>query len=178
MDIKRLHYTATIKIVGLGSSGADAVNRLSGSDLEGVDLVLVHAGDPQPLTEYDADAKIGVDKGSARVSGAGGNSTGGPQAVRESEEELREALKDADMIVLIAGEGEESEIGVAPLIGEIAKEIGALIAGVIANRVDLKSHDSARLEEGVQSLREAVDMLIMVPDDTLLPGFLAALRGT
>jgi len=79
--------------------------------------------------------------------------------------------------VLIAGEGEESEIEVAPLIGEIAKEIGALIAGVIANRVDLKSHDSARLEEGVQSLREAVDMLIMVPDDTLLPGFFAALRG-
>lgn len=178
MDIKRPRYAATIKIVGLGSNGAEAVNRLVGSDLEGVDLLLIYAGDARSIAGYDAEARIDIANGPAPVPEANGGSTTMPRGIRESEEEIREALQDADMVVLIAGEGDESEIGVAPLVGEIAKDMGALIAGVIANQADLEeSRDSARVEQGVQYLREAVDMLIMVPDSTLLPGFFAALRG-
>ncbi len=95
---------------------------------------------------------------------------------QERRVEIGEALKGADMVVLIAGEGGEAEVEAAPVIGEIAKNTGALVAGVITCPLAPEDY-SARVEEGVQSLREAVDMLIMVPDDTLLPGFFAALRG-
>lgn len=178
MDIKRPRYAATIKVVGLGSSGTEAVNRLVGSELEGVDLVLIHANGSQPLAHYDADASIEVDEGVAPTSGTNGGPAPGPRQVEESEDEIREALEGADMIVLIAGEGDEPEIGVAPLVGQIAKESGALIAGVIANQTDHESlAGTTRMEEGVQVLREAVDMLVVVPDDTLLPGLFTALRG-
>lgn len=177
MDIKRPHYAATIKVVGLGVRSAEVVDRLIGSDLEGVDFVLVRVEDPLYFAEYDgAGGSLG--NGTARtVPVADGNPTG-LRLIEGNREELREALKDADMIVLIAGEGDEPELEAAPLVGQIARESGALIAGVIANPVELEGpHDSARIERGVQSLREAVDMLIMVPDSGLLPGFFAALRG-
>lgn len=178
MDIKRPRYAATIKVLGLGSSGADAVNRLVGSELEGVDLVLIHADGAWPLVGYDADAEIEIDDGLTLLSEGNGSLASEPRVVEESEEEIRETLRGADMIVLIAGEGDEPEIGVAPLVGQIAKESGALIAGVIADQADHEnSAGSARMKAGVQALREAVDMLIVVPDDTLLPGLFTALRG-
>ncbi|WP_166397650.1 hypothetical protein [Rubrobacter marinus] len=178
MDIKRPRYAATIKVVGLGSGGAEAVNRLVGSELEGVDLVLIQANGVRSLAEYEADASIEIDEGVALLSETNGSLASAPHQVEGSEEEIREALEGADMIVLIAGEGDEPEVGAAPLVGQIAKESGALIAGVIANQPDHESPaGTARTEVGVQALREAVDMLVVVPDDTLLPGLFTALRG-
>jgi cell division protein FtsZ len=178
MDITRTHYAANIKVVGLGSSGADAMSHISSLDIEGVDFILVRAHGAQSPAVYDREGKVGGGN-AARILEVGNDSEVEPRAVKESSDELRSALKDADMIVLITGESDEPQIGVAPSIGKIAREMGALVAGIVTHPVESqRSHEySARLEEGVQSLREAVDMLIMVPDDTLLPGFFAALRG-
>lgn len=177
MDLTRPHYAATIKMVGLGSSAAEAVNRFVDRDLEGVDFVLVQTDDARFLSEH-AGVETGDGDGTAQDPETKGNIPVKPQVIKGDKEEIRGALKDADMIVLVAGEGSEPEIGVAPLIGEVAKDMGALIAGVIARPVDPEGpHNSTRTEEGVHALREAVDMLIMVPDNTLLPGFFAALRG-
>lgn len=172
MDITRVHYVATVKVVGLGGNGADAISRIVGSSLEGVESVLIHTED-RPTAAYDSDVKINL----GRIPGAPEGALDEPSLV-EIRSELAEALKGADMIVLIAGEDSQPEVRVAPIMGEIAKDNGALIAGVVTRNSTLEeTYDPVQVEEGIQLLREAVDMMIMVPDETLLPGLLVALRG-
>lgn len=163
MDTTRVHYIATLKVIGLGDGGAETISRAIDSSLEGVESILVHTDDRSLLT-YDADIKIKP----GELSGE----------LEETREKFEDALKDADMIVLVTGEGDQPEARIAPIIGKIAKERGVLIAGVVTRRsTPEEPYDSAQAEEGVQLLREAVDMMIVVPDETLLPGFFAALRG-
>jgi cell division protein FtsZ len=165
MDTTRVHYVATIKVIGLGDSGAEIISRAIDSSLEGVKSILIHTDD-RSLSTYDADAKIQL-SGELVV-----------KAGSLFEETIRDELDDADMIVLVAGEGDQPETRIAPIIGKIAKEVGILIAGVVTRRSTSEEPlDSAQVEEGVQLLREAADMMIMVPDETLLPGFFTALKG-
>jgi cell division protein FtsZ len=163
-DTTRKHYAATIKVVGLGRSGSAAAKRATASTLEKIEPILVYADGQLPAAPRGANSVETEPDKLIRMET--------DPTAQELKEKIQEALTGADMVVLIAGSSDEPELQIAPLVGEVAKEMGALLAAVVAHL----SASSDR-EEGIQSLREAVDMLVMVPDDTLLPGFLTALRG-
>ena len=124
-------YLAVIKVVGVGGGGSNAVSRMVDAGLEGVEFVAVNT-DAQALQACDADVKIGIGHKLTKGLGAGANPEVGAGAAAESRDEIKEALKGADMVFVTAGEGGGTGTGAAPVIAEIAKqEIGALTVGVV-----------------------------------------------
>ncbi|HEY6962759.1 MAG TPA: cell division protein FtsZ, partial [Gaiellaceae bacterium] len=124
------NYLAVIKVVGVGGGGTNAVNRMVDAGLTGVEFVAVNT-DAQALLGCDADVKIHIGAKATRGLGAGADPTVGREAAMESRDELKEALKGADMIFVTAGEGGGTGTGGAPIVAEIARELEALTVGVV-----------------------------------------------
>src|SRR5206468_6760584 len=123
-------YLAVIKVVGVGGGGTNAVNRMVDAGLRGVEFIAVNT-DAQALLMCDADVKIHIGSKITRGLGAGADPSIGREAATESRDELKEALKGADMVFVTAGKGGGTGTGAAPIIAEIARELGSLTVGVV-----------------------------------------------
>jgi cell division protein FtsZ len=162
-------YLAVIKVVGVGGGGSNAVSRMVDAGLRGVEFVAVNT-DAQALQACDADVKIGIGHNLTKGLGAGANPEVGAGAAAESRDEIKDALKGADMIFITCGEGGGTGTGAAPVIAEIAKqEIGALTVGAVTKPFEFEGKKRmAQAEEGIDRLRKEVDTLITVPNEKLL----------
>src|SRR5216110_758307 len=161
-------YLAVIKVVGVGGGGTNAVNRMVDAGLKGVEFTAVNT-DAQALQMTDADIKLQIGGQLTRGLGAGANPEVGYAAANESRDELKEALKGADMVFVTAGEGGGTGTGAAPVVGELAREIGALTVGVVTKPFGFEGRKrSQQSEMGIDNLREVVDTLIVIENDRLL----------
>src|SRR5829696_5309248 len=162
-------YLAVIKVVGVGGGGTNAVNRMIDAGLSGVEFIACNT-DAQALQMTDADIKLNIGHNLTKGLGAGANPQVGQGAAAESRDDIKEALKGADMVFVTAGEGGGTGTGAAPVIAEIAKnEIGALTVGVVTRPFSFEGSQRTRqAEEGIQRLREQVDTLIVIPNEKLL----------
>ena len=163
------NYLAVIKVVGVGGGGTNAVNRMVDAGLKGVEFIAVNT-DAQALQMTDADIKLQIGSQLTRGLGAGANPQIGQGAAQESRDDIKEALKGADMVFVTAGEGGGTGTGAAPVIAEIAKnEIGALTVGVVTRPFEFEGSQRQRqAQEGIDRLREQVDTLITIPNEKLL----------
>jgi cell division protein FtsZ len=162
------NYLAVIKVVGVGGGGTNAVNRMVEAGITGVEFIAVNT-DAQALLMTDADVKVHIGSKATRGLGAGADPTVGLAAAQESRDELKEALKGADMIFVTAGEGGGTGTGAAPVIAELGRELGALTVGVVTKPFGFEGRRRAeQAEVGIQSLREGVDTLIVIENDRLL----------
>jgi cell division protein FtsZ len=162
------NYLAVIKVVGVGGGGTNAVNRMVDSGLSGVEFIAVNT-DAQALMMTDADVKIQVGAQSTRGLGAGADPEIGLAAAQESRDELKDALKGADMVFITAGEGGGTGTGGAPIVAELGQEIGALTVGVVTRPFAFEGRKRAdQAERGVDQLRDRVDTLIVIENDRLL----------
>ena len=162
-------YLAVIKVVGVGGGGTNAVNRMIDAGLSGVEFIAANT-DAQALQMTDADLKLHIGANLTKGLGAGANPQIGQGAAAESRDDIKEALKGADMVFVTAGEGGGTGTGAAPVIAEIAKnEIGALTVGVVTRPFAFEgSQRSRQAQEGIDRLREMVDTLIVIPNEKLL----------
>ena len=162
-------YLAVIKVVGVGGGGTNAVNRMVDAGLRGVEFVAANT-DAQALAMCDADVKLNIGHELTKGLGAGANPEVGFGAAGESRDDIKEALKGADMVFVTAGEGGGTGTGAAPVIAEIAKnEIGALTVGVVTKPFEFEGTQRMRqAEEAIQRLREADYKLIVIPNEKLL----------
>ena len=162
-------YLAVIKVVGVGGGGTNAVNRMVDAGLRGVEFIAANT-DAQALQMCDADIKLNIGHEVTKGLGAGANPDVGFSSAAESRDDIKEALKGADMVFVTAGEGGGTGTGAAPVIAEIAKnEIGALTVGVVTKPFEFEGTTRTRqAEEGVARLREVVDTLIVIPNEKLL----------
>jgi cell division protein FtsZ len=161
-------YLAVIKVVGIGGGGSNAVTRMVESGMSGVEFVAVNT-DAQALLMTESDVKIHIGSQATRGLGAGADPRVGAAAAQESRDELKEALKGADMIFVTAGEGGGTGTGGAPVVAEIGRELGALTVGVVTRPFTFEGRMRAgQAEEGVQNLRDNVDTLIVIENERLL----------
>src|SRR3954452_10245243 len=161
-------FLAVIKVAGVGGGGTNAVNRMVEAGLAGVEFIGVNT-DAQALLMLDADLKVQIGSGSTRGLGAGADPNVGREAAQESRDELKDALKGADMVFVTAGEGGGTGTGGAPVVAEIARELGALTVGVVTRPFSFEGKRRAdQAEGGIQELAERVDTLIVIPNDRLL----------
>jgi cell division protein FtsZ len=162
-------YLAVIKVVGVGGGGTNAVNRMVDAGLRGVEFIAANT-DAQALQMCDADIKLNIGHDLTKGLGAGANPEVGFGAAAESRDDIKEALKGADMVFVTAGEGGGTGTGAAPVIAEIAKnEIGSLTVGVVTKPFDFEGTQRMRqADEGIARLREVVDTLIVIPNEKLL----------
>jgi cell division protein FtsZ len=162
------NYLAVIKVVGVGGGGTNAVNRMVDAGLAGVEFIAVNT-DAQALMMTDADVKIQVGSQVTRGLGAGADPEIGFAAAQESRDELKEALKGADMVFVTAGEGGGTGTGGAPVVAELGQEIGALTVGVVTRPFAFEGRKRAdQAERGIDQLRDRVDTLIVIENDRLL----------
>ncbi|MGB2953949.1 MAG: cell division protein FtsZ [Gaiellaceae bacterium] len=163
------NYLAVIKVVGIGGGGTNAVTRMVESGLTGCEFIAVNT-DAQALLMCEADVKIHIGSEETRGLGAGANPEVGRAAAHESRDELKDAIKGADMVFITAGEGGGTGTGGAPIIGHLAKgELGALTVGVVTRPFSFEGRIRARQAEvGVDELRDEVDTLIVIENDRLL----------
>jgi cell division protein FtsZ len=162
------NYLAVIKVVGVGGGGSNAVNRMVDAGLTGVDFIAANT-DAQALLAVDADMKIHIGAESTRGLGAGANPEVGRTAAEESRDELKDALKGADMVFVTAGEGGGTGTGGAPIVAEIARELGALTVGVVTRPFGFEGRKRAdQAMMGTEELRDNVDTLIVIENDRLL----------
>jgi cell division protein FtsZ len=162
-------YLAVIKVVGVGGGGTNAVNRMVDAGLRGVEFIAANT-DAQALQMCDADIKLNIGTDLTKGLGAGADPNVGRGAAAESRDDIKEALKGADMVFVTAGEGGGTGTGAAPVIADIAKnEIGALTVGVVTRPFGFEGTQRARsAQEGINELREYVDTLIVIPNEKLL----------
>ncbi len=164
------NYLAVIKVVGVGGGGTNAVTRMVDAGVAGVDFIAVNT-DAQALLMCDADVKIAVGSRATKGLGAGADPEVGRAAAHESRDELKEALKGADMIFVTAGEGGGTGTGGAPIVAELARELDppALTVGVVTRPFSFEGRKRAQqAEQGIQELRDRVDTLIVIENDRLL----------
>ncbi|GAE33864.1 cell division protein FtsZ [Halalkalibacter akibai] len=165
MDMDQL---AQIKVIGVGGGGSNAVNRMIENGLQGVDFIAVNT-DAQALHLSKAEAKLQLGGKLTRGLGAGANPDIGKKAAEESREQLEEVLQGADMVFITAGMGGGTGTGAAPVIAEVAKELGALTVGVVTRPFTFEGRKrSTHAAAGIQALKEKVDTLIVIPNDRLL----------
>jgi cell division protein FtsZ len=161
-------YLAVIKVVGVGGGGSNAVSRMVEAGMSGVEFVAVNT-DAQALLMADADVKIHIGSKATRGLGAGADPRVGLAAAQESRDELKEALKGADMVFVTAGEGGGTGTGGAPVLAEIGRELDALTVGVVTRPFAFEGRLRAeQAEVGIQNLRDNVDTLIVIENDRLL----------
>src|SRR6476660_5634621 len=161
-------YVAVIKVVGCGGGGSNAVNRMVDAGLRGVEFIAVNT-DAQALQMTDADVRLHIGQVATRGLGAGANPDVGREAAIESRDALKEALKGADMVFVTAGEGGGTGTGAAPIVAELARELGALTVGVVTKPFAFEGRKrSQQAELGIDNLRDRVDTLIVIENDRLL----------
>src|SRR3954447_2151868 len=161
-------YVAVIKVVGCGGGGSNAVNRMVDAGLRGVEFIAGNT-DAQALQMTDADVRLHIGAVATRGLGAGANPDVGREAAIESRDELKEALKGADMVFVTAGEGGGTGTGAAPVIAELAKELGALTVGIVTRPFAFEGRRRTdQADRGIEDLASKVDTLVVIPNDRLL----------
>ncbi|HET6691755.1 MAG TPA: cell division protein FtsZ [Miltoncostaeaceae bacterium] len=162
------NYVAVIRVVGVGGAGCNAVNRMIEAGLRGVEFVAINT-DRQALEESEADVRIPVGMELTRGLGTGGDLGLGEQALRESEEQVRRALRGSDLVFIAAGEGGGTGSGAAPAVAKIARELGALTVAVVTRPFGFEGNRRTRIaDEGLSRLQEAADTVIIIPNDRLM----------
>lgn len=168
MDAKQTEVNARIKVVGVGGGGCNAINRMIAEGLSGIEFIAINT-DAQALLKSSAPTRVRIGDKSTRGLGAGGDPRIGQAAAEESAEELYEVLKGSDMVFVTAGLGGGTGTGAAPVVAQIAKEIGALTIGVVTRPFTFEgTHRSKSAEMGTAALKEHADTLIIIPNDRLL----------
>ena len=159
---------AIIKVIGVGGGGNNTVNRMIEHGVQGIEFIAVNT-DSQALNLSKAEVKIQIGEKSARGLGAGANPEVGKKAAEESKEQIKAALQGADMVFVTAGMGGGTGTGAAPVIAQIARDLGALTVGVVTRPFTFEGRKrSTQATGGVSAMKEAVDTLIVVPNDRLL----------
>ncbi len=159
---------ANIKVVGVGGGGSNAVNRMISAGLKGVEFITVNT-DAQALSMSLASTKIQIGAKLTKGLGAGGNPEIGEKAAEESRDDIVQHLNGADMVFVTAGMGGGTGTGGAPIVAQVAKELGALTVGVVTRPFTFEGRKRyTQADQGVKKLRECVDTLITIPNDKLL----------
>ncbi len=168
MDAEQFVQVAKIKVIGVGGGGCNAVTRMVDEGVQGVEFYVANT-DAQTLNGTKIKNKIVIGKELTKGLGAGGNPEVGRKAAQESEEEIREALKDADMVFVAAGMGGGTGTGAAPVIAKIAKDLGALTVGVVTKPFTFEGpRRLSQAFDGLNELSQNVDSIIVVSNDRLL----------
>ncbi len=161
-------YLAVIKVVGIGGAGVNAVNRMIEAGVRGVEFIALNT-DAQALLMSDADVKLDIGRDVTKGLGAGANPEIGRAAAEEHRAEIEDVLKGSDMVFITAGEGGGTGTGGAPVVAEVARSVGALCVGVVTRPFGFEGRRRAvHAEQGIEELKEAVDTLIIIPNDRLL----------
>ena len=159
--------TVQIKVIGVGGGGGNAVNTMIAQGMQGAEFIVVNT-DKQVLVNSQATHRIQIGEKSTRGQGAGGRPEVGEKAAEESKEEIAAVLKGTDMVFITAGMGGGTGTGAAPVIAEIAKEMGILTVGVVTKPFKFEGKKRSTLaEQGIARLSEHVDSLIVIPNDRL-----------
>lgn len=159
---------AKIKVVGVGGGGNNAVNRMIDAGVKGVEFIAFNT-DKQALRASKAETKIQIGEKITKGLGAGANPEIGEKSAEESKDEIREALEGSDMVFITAGMGGGTGTGAAPIIAEVAKELGLLTVGVVTKPFTFEGMKRAKsAERGISALKEKVDTLVIIPNDRLL----------
>lgn len=163
------NYLAVIKVVGVGGGGTNAVNRMIEEGIRGVEFVAINT-DAQALAISDADIKVHIGTDLTRGLGAGANPEVGRKAADESRDDIAEALAGADMVFITCGEGGGTGTGAAPIVADIAmNEVGALTVAVVTKPFTFEGCKRKKsAEEGIKTLSDCVDTMIVIPNDKLL----------
>jgi cell division protein FtsZ len=165
--VREYPVPAIIRVIGAGGGGSNAVNRMIECGLEGVEFIAINT-DIQDLRKSKAETKLQIGCKLTGGRGAGGKPDVGEKAANEDRELITEAVKGADMVFVTAGMGGGTGTGSAPVIARIAREEGALTIGVVTKPFDYEGPVKKRLaEEGIKKMRDAVDTLILIPNQHL-----------
>ena len=158
-----------IKVVGVGGAGGNAVNRMIAEGLQNVEFVAVNT-DAKDLLRSDADVKISLSDKSSRGLGAGADPERGAKAAQDHQSDIEEALRGADMVFVTCGEGGGTGTGAAPIVADIAmNEVGALTVAVVTKPFTFEGRKRKKsAEEGIKTLSDCVDTMIVIPNDKLL----------
>ncbi len=172
MDMDDLNYnmdgTATIKVIGVGGAGNNAVNRMIEAGIKNVEFIVLNT-DKQDLNKSKATTKLQIGEKLTRGLGAGANPDIGTQAAEENKAEIAEIIKGADMVFVTAGMGGGTGTGAAPVVAQAAKELGILTIGVVTKPFTFEGKKRlAQAERGIASLKGKVDTLVVIPNDKLL----------
>ena len=167
-NVTMMDGTATIKVIGVGGAGNNAVNRMIDFGIKGVDFIAVNT-DRQALQNSKASTKIQIGEKITRGLGAGANPDIGAQSAEESKAEISEVLRGADMVFVTAGMGGGTGTGAAPIVAQVAKEMGILTIAVVTKPFTFEGKKRlSQAERGIESLKGKVDTLVVIPNDKLL----------
>ena len=159
---------ATLKVIGVGGGGNNAVNRMIDHGMNNVEFISINT-DGQALNLSKASSKIQIGEKLTRGLGAGANPEIGKKAAEESREQIEDAIQGADMVFVTAGMGGGTGTGAAPVVAKIAKEMGALTVGVVTRPFSFEGRKrQTQAAAGVESMKASVDTLIVIPNDRLL----------
>lgn len=159
---------AKIKVIGVGGGGNNALQRMISSGLKGVEFVVVNT-DKQVLDSSNADVRLQIGTKLTRGLGAGGDPAVGSKAAEESKNEIADVLNGSDMVFITAGMGGGTGTGAAPVVAEVAKELGILTVGIVTKPFSFEGRKrQIQAEQGVELLKEKVDTLVTIPNDRLL----------
>ncbi|MHD0446587.1 cell division protein FtsZ [Staphylococcus cohnii] len=162
------NHLATLKVIGVGGGGNNAVNRMIDHGMNNVEFISINT-DGQALNLSKAESKIQIGEKLTRGLGAGANPEIGKKAAEESREQIEDAIQGADMVFVTAGMGGGTGTGAAPVVAKIAKEMGALTVGVVTRPFGFEGRKrQTQAAAGVESMKAAVDTLIVIPNDRLL----------
>lgn len=159
---------AEIKVIGVGGGGSNAVNRMIEANLTGVEFIAANT-DQQALTNSNAKIKIQLGDKLTKGLGAGANYEVGKKAAEEDRDQIAEVLEGADMVFITAGMGGGTGTGAAPIVAEVAREVGALTVAVVTKPFSFEGRKRANAAElGIKNLKERVDAIIVIPNDKLM----------
>ena len=160
--------TATIKVIGVGGAGNNAVDRMIEAGIRGVDFITVNT-DSQQLKKTKAPIKIQIGEKITKGLGAGANPDVGAQSAEESKAEIAEVIRGADMVFVTSGMGGGTGTGAAPIVASVAKDMGILTIGVVTKPFTFEGKKRlSQAERGIESLKGKVDSLVVIPNDKLL----------
>ncbi len=163
-----LETFARIKVIGVGGGGNHAISRMIDASLKGIDFIAINT-DAQDLHHCKASEKIHIGKNLTKGLGSGMNPDVGRQAAEENKDEIQDALKNSDMVFITCGLGGGTGTDAAPIVAEVAKEVGALTVAVVTKPFLFEGAQRRRIaEEGLQNLKSQVDAIITIPNDKLL----------
>ncbi len=168
MPIPEAESFARIKVIGVGGGGSNAVSRMVRAEVRGIEFIAVNT-DAQALVRADADRKIHIGDKLTKGLGAGGDPKVGAKSAEETSDQIYDALKDSDMVFITAGMGGGTGSGAAPVIAQIAQEVGALTVGVVTRPFSWEGTRRKQIaDEAIGQLRDKVDTLIAIPNDRIL----------
>jgi cell division protein FtsZ len=166
--VKGRAYVTTIKVVGIGGAGTNAVNRMVDSGIRGVEFIAINT-DTQGLEACDADVKIHIGQEITHGLGGGADPEIGRQSMEASRDQVKQALRGADLVFVTAGEGGGTGTGAAPVISSVAREIGALAVAIVTRPFSFEGTKRERQAlDGIDLLRSVSDTVIVIPNDRLL----------